>query len=89
MGTVYILLCKNNDYYVGSASNLSRRLTEHQKGMSRATKGKLPVKLIYKKEFRTLKEARSFEYFLKRQRNKRFFQKLFDNEIVWPRRLVV
>ena len=88
MATTYILTCANTDYYIGSTINIEHRLNEHQCGQSRATKGKRPVKLIYKRNFSTLKEARKFEYFLKRQRNKKFFKKLFNGEIIWPHRLV-
>lgn len=89
MATVYILKCKNGDYYIEITNNLKRRLTDHQQGKSKATKGKLPVKLVYQRGFKTLKEARKFEYFLKKQRNREFFKKVIKNEIVWPRRLVV
>ena len=32
MPTVYILLCNNGEYYVGSTADIEKRLNEHQKG---------------------------------------------------------
>jgi len=84
MIATYILLCNNGDYYIGSTKNFERRIKDHKRGLNRATKGKLPVKLIYKRELGTLSEARKFEYFLKRQRNKNFYKKVINNEIIWP-----
>lgn len=48
----YILLCGNNQYYVGSTKNLDRRMEEHQMGKgSNFTKKHLPVKLMYFEEY--------------------------------------
>ena len=55
---VYILLCSNGEYYVGSTTDLERRLQQHQKGQGCGfTKAHLPVKLIYKEEYPTYEEA--------------------------------
>lgn len=55
---VYILLCSNGEYYVGSTSDLERRLQQHQKGQGCGfTKAHFPVKLIYKEEYPTYEEA--------------------------------
>jgi putative endonuclease len=56
--TVYILLCANGQYYVGSTENLERRLKEHQNGTGCGfTKAHLPVKLVNKEEYTTIEEA--------------------------------
>ena len=55
---VYILLCSNDEYYVGSTTNLENRLNEHQKGRGcDFTKAHLPVKLVYTEEYPTIEEA--------------------------------
>ena len=82
MGYTYILLCSNNTYYVGSTNELVRRMREHMNGLSKATMSKLPVKLVFSKEFQTLREARSYEYFIKRQRNRAFYEELINGPIV-------
>ena len=43
---VYILLCNNGRYYVGSAGNLSRRVDEHNNGKVKSTRYVRPLKLI-------------------------------------------
>ncbi len=58
MAVTYILLCGNGEYYVGSTSNIERRLQEHQSGQGADfTKGHLPVKLVYTEEYPTIEEA--------------------------------
>lgn len=58
MAVIYILLCSNNEYYVGCTSELERRLQEHQTGRGADfTKGHLPFKLVYTEEYPTLEEA--------------------------------
>lgn len=82
MGYTYILYCSDHTYYVGSTNNIDRRIADHQRGLSKATKGRLPVTLVFVKEFITLREARSYEHFIKKQRNKKFYEKLINGAIV-------
>ncbi len=81
-GTTYILECANGDFYIGSSDNLNRRFEEHIKGKNKSTRHKRPLKIVYTRTFTTLKEARTFEYFIKRQRNKKFYMKLIDGAFV-------
>ena len=54
----YILECSNGQYYVGSTTDLERRLQEHQAGLgSNFTKKHLPVKLVYYEEYQTVEQA--------------------------------
>ncbi len=54
MAYLYILLCSNGEYYVGSTSDIDKRLKEHQAGRGCAfTKANRPVKLVYKEEYET------------------------------------
>lgn len=50
---VYILECSDGSYYVGSTTNLERRLAEHQTGLPEKsyTSSRLPVKLVWSAEF--------------------------------------
>lgn len=48
MGYMYILLCSDGSYYVGSTKNLTLRINQHQSGIgANFTKKHLPVKLVY------------------------------------------
>ena len=54
----YILQCANGAYYVGSTTDLERRLMEHQAGMGgKFTSKHLPVKLVYKEEYMSISQA--------------------------------
>lgn len=78
----YILECDDKTYYVGSTNDLDRRISEHEGGKSRYTKKKLPVRLVFKKEFEDIKKARKFENFIKRQRNRNLYNKLINGAFV-------
>ncbi|MBS3770362.1 MAG: GIY-YIG nuclease family protein [Bacteroidales bacterium] len=48
---VYILQSlKDNKYYIGSTSNVDKRLQFHNTGSQRSTRNRIPFKLIYKEE---------------------------------------
>jgi len=65
-GFVYILLSlKDKKTYTGSTDNLSRRITQHTKGLVESTKNRLPVKLIYSEDCKTLDNARYQEKYYK------------------------
>ncbi|MFT5864034.1 MAG: putative endonuclease [Flavobacteriales bacterium] len=51
-GYTYILLCFDDTYYVGSTKNITRRFSQHQKGIgAEYTKRRLPVVLMYYEEY--------------------------------------
>lgn len=55
---MYILLCGNGNYYVGSTKNLELRIEQHQMGLgANFTRKNLPVKLVYFEEFDRIDEA--------------------------------
>lgn len=61
----YILLLSNKQYYIGSSSNLKKRLAEHMRGGVSATKNKRPFNLVFYGAFKTQKLALDFEKYLK------------------------
>ena len=76
---VYILRCSDNSFYTGIATNLEKRLKEHNgelKGGAKYTKGKGPVVLKHFEKFATRSEALEREYEIK-QLTKAQKQKLF------------
>ncbi len=63
---VYILRSlRSGTLYIGCTSNLCTRLADHQKGQSRATKGKGPWELIYYVVYRHQEDAYKREQSLK------------------------
>jgi putative endonuclease len=65
---VYIVQCKDGTYYTGYTTNLSRRVEEHNKGHGAKylKKNKLPVRLVYAKEYRYYKNVLKAEKRLKK-----------------------
>ena len=55
MSCVYILQSERNQrFYVGSTNDFERRLAEHQRGHSVATRGRGPWRLVYQEQFESL-----------------------------------
>ena len=71
---VYMLKCVSSDKkrtYVGFTNNLKNRLEKHNSNKgAKYTKGN-KWKIIFKKKFLSKSEAMSYEYSLKKNRNKR------------------
>ncbi len=65
---VYMLLCADNTYYIGSTNDLDKRLHQHNflKSGAHYTKLRRPVKLIYTESFPSISEARKREIALKK-----------------------
>ncbi len=58
MAWMYILECADGSYYVGSTTDLERRLLEHEEGEgAKYTKRRRPVTLVYSQEFDSVAEA--------------------------------
>jgi putative endonuclease len=55
---MYILECADGSYYVGSTTDLNRRISEHQEGLgAKYTSRRLPVKLVYGEEYDRVADA--------------------------------
>jgi len=62
MGWVYILLCADETYYVGSTTDLYARLFQHQQGEGAAyTRRRRPVTLVWSMAFDSVVDAFAFE----------------------------
>ena len=78
----YILQSETDgSYYIGHTDSLDRRLEQHNAGKSKYTARKTPWKLVYFEEFNSRKEANQRERFLKKQRNKSFYERLIENMV--------
>jgi len=56
---------KDNRGYVGTTTNVNRRLQEHNKGRVRSTKNRWPFTAVHVEEFSSVAEARKKEWFYK------------------------
>lgn len=66
---------KNSLIYTGFTTDLKKRVQEHNKGQSFATKPYVPWKLIYYSAFETENLAKEFEVYLKSGSGKAFLNK--------------
>jgi len=65
---VYVLRNPEGRRYVGITNDVERRLTQHNQGVSKWTRGKGPWTLDWTSTPRTLGEARVLENQMKRQK---------------------
>jgi putative endonuclease len=78
---VYILKSlKNGSYYVGYSHNPNNRLEEHNTKKVKATRYKIPYRIVYTEEFKTETEARKREYYIKRQKSRKFLEGLLSDD---------
>lgn len=79
---VYIIQSRSTgERYVGSTSDIERRLREHNSGKTRYTSKNKDWEMVYKKEFEEEKESREYE--MKIKRNKKY-RKEFYTEAGFP-----
>ena len=69
---VYLLhSAKDNGFYIGFSTDLKRRLSEHRRGASFATKSRGPWKLVYYEAYTEREDAEGREKFLKSEAGRR------------------
>ena len=67
---VYIIKSKlDQKLYIGYSNDLRRRLIEHNSGVNKSTKNKVPFRLIYYEAYRSETDARIREQKLKQFKN--------------------
>lgn len=77
----YIYILKSLNYkklYVGSTTDLNRRLDEHNSSSSYYTKGYMPWVVIYTEKCINIEDARKRERYLKSAAGRRFIKKNID-----------
>ncbi len=77
---IYILQSLVDDsLYIGYTQSIEQRLIQHNAGFSKYTSKKIPWKVVYSETFPSKKEAIIRERFLKRQKNRKFYDSLINN----------
>jgi len=72
---VYVLRSESDlGFYIGFSTDVKRRLSEHTRGASFATKSRGPWKLIYYEAYTEREDAEGREKFLKSGAGRRFLQ---------------
>jgi putative endonuclease len=76
---LYILQSESTGrFYVGSTNDLTRRLEEHVRGHSLATRSRGPWRLVYQESFPSLAEARRREWEIKQWKSSRMIASLIS-----------
>ena len=79
MPAVYILQSlTSTKFYIGCAEDPMLRLSEHQRGQTKSTRGRGPWTLVYQESFQTLFDARRRERQLKSWKSHRSIQELIE-----------
>jgi putative endonuclease len=82
MAWVYILQSKSTGrFYAGSTNDLTRRLSEHNRSNSLATRGRGPWELNYQEKYETLLEARRRELEIKKWKSEARIRELIQNGV--------
>lgn len=66
---VYIVRCNDNSLYCGQTKHVKKRIEEHNSSNTKGakyTKGRRPVRLIYKERYSSLSMALKREYMIKK-----------------------
>jgi putative endonuclease len=71
---VYFLRDEKGVFYKGVTGDLDRRLAEHKRGKTKATRKMKNLKVVYVEEYKTFKEARKREVYFKTAAGRRFFK---------------
>ena len=63
---VYLLQSnKDNSFYIGYTKDLRKRFSQHNNGLSKATKYKRPYRLLFYEAFLSSRDAKQREKYLK------------------------
>lgn len=78
-GYVYILEDSLRRYYVGSTSDLPRRLRQHRSGHTQTTDRMLDWKVVLEQEYDSLETARGVERKIKGLKRKDYIRKMVED----------
>jgi len=70
---LYMVQCSDDTLYTGIATELERRVEEHNSSDKGAkyTRARRPVKLVYSEEYENRSEASKREYFIKKKMSRK------------------
>ena len=77
---VYVLQSdKDKNFYTGFTTDVKKRVEEHNSGVSKATKGRSPLRLVYYEFCLNYKDAMRRERYLKTTWGKRYIKNRVRN----------
>ncbi len=75
---VYVLRGSDSRLYKGMTNNLERRLSEHKRGHTFATRTMKELEVVYKEEYDSVLDARRRELFLKTASGRKFIKRILE-----------
>jgi predicted GIY-YIG superfamily endonuclease len=72
----------DGQWYIGSTSNLKRRLLEHSRGYKAGTRFSKKPKLLFSQDFESISLARRIEYRLKKYKSKKILDKIIKDKVI-------
>ncbi len=83
MAFVYILQSlRNSKYYIGSTTDLKRRLDQHNSGWEHTGKSLGPFELKFSQEFKNINLARTMEKKLKSLKRRDYIKKIIQDGVI-------
>lgn len=79
---VYILRDLNGKFYLGSTTDLKRRLRQHQLGYTQTTHNMESPELVLSQAYPSLDEARKIEKRLKSLKRKDYIEKIVKDGVI-------
>ena len=77
MPHTYILFSEKLDkFYIGSTTDLNRRIEEHNRGKEKFTSTGTPWQMAYSEYFEILADARKRELQIKKQKSRKYIERL-------------
>jgi putative endonuclease len=74
---VYVLKSlKDNNLYIGQTSDLEKRIDEHNSGICKSTKARIPFKIVHSETYETRSEAMKREKELKSGKGRKYIREL-------------
>ena len=82
MPFLYILQNEKGKYYIGSTTDLTRRIKQHLSGHTYSTKRLGNLKLVFSQEYKELKDARYIELRLKKLKRRDFIDRIVKDGFI-------
>lgn len=71
---------KDSSYYVGVTNSVSKRIGDHNNGLSKSTAPKKPWVLKRIEKYQDIKSAYARERFLKKMKSRKIIEKIIDSD---------
>ena len=81
-GYLYILKDVKSKFYIGSTSDIKRRMNQHLSGQTQTTRNMTSPELVFTQEYETLEQARKIERKIKKLKRKDYIEKMIADGFI-------